>query len=54
MSPEMVMGGVGQLNPLMTDMARQYGDAVDTAYVCKKIGLLFFQFTHKVSGVEIR
>jgi hypothetical protein len=77
-APEMVMGGV-PLNPLVTDMARQYGDAlvgqgrtlvdqkiarwvsvsklkyyfaVDTAYVLKKMGLLFFPFTHKVSRVH--
>jgi hypothetical protein len=66
--------GMGNFDPIMTNIAKQYGEtlvwegtemvnqrlqkfisvsrlkyyfAVDTAYVTKKMGLLFFPFTHK-------
>jgi len=79
--PNMGMPGMENFNPVLTNMAKQYGEtlvgqgkemvdqkfqkfvsvsklkyyfAVDTAYVMKKLGLLFFPFVHKVSPISIQ
>jgi len=42
-----------KLQKFVTLSKLKYYFAVDTAYVLKKMGLLFFPFTHKVSSLKL-